>query len=109
MRFTRIRIIFIFLLATSFRLSAQTAYLDSLKKCFRTNDTIRTRLDAILNLSGSYINQNKFDSAFYYIDLAMPLAQTDSLQDQLASLYSNKAVGYIYQGSNSQALSSIMK
>jgi serine phosphatase RsbU (regulator of sigma subunit) len=104
------RLIFILFFIFSFhQFIAQTKVVDSLRNCFLTNSDIKHKLGAVITLSGVYIGQNKFDSAFYYIDSAIPLAQSDSLQDQLASLYSNKSIGYIYQGSNSQALNDIMK
>jgi serine phosphatase RsbU (regulator of sigma subunit)/tetratricopeptide (TPR) repeat protein len=103
-----------FLLLFFFTLSihpsvAQTKYVDSLEDCFRTSPLVRNKLDAALNLSGNFIGRNLFDSAFFYIDHAIPLVQNDSFQDQLASLYSNKAIAYVYQGSNSQALNNIMR
>ena len=109
MHFLRNSILFLFSILFFQQLSAQDKYVDSLRNCFFTNSNVKNRLDAVINLSGNFIGQNHFDSAFHYIDLAIPMAQNDSLQDQLASLYSNRAIGHVFQGSNSQGLNSIMK
>lgn len=109
MRFIRNTILSFLIIFSISGIFAQTKYLDSLKDCFRKDLLVKNKIDAALNLSGNYIGQNIFDSAFHYIDLAIPLAQDDSLQERLASLYANKAIGYVYQGSNSQALSNIMR
>ncbi|CAN5324778.1 hypothetical protein BH10BAC1_BH10BAC1_12810 [soil metagenome] len=109
MRITiKISLLFLFmLLGTS--IVAQSKWIDSLQNCYRTTLNIKTKLKAAISISGYFVGSNLFDSAFYYIDSAIPLAQNDSLQDELASLYSNKSIAYIYQGSNSEALSNIMK
>lgn len=105
-----IRFYFLLLFALGVQsLSAQSKYMDSLRRCFYTSSNIKARLDAVINLSGGFVSINAFDSAFHYIDVAIPLAQADSLLSELASLYSNKSIAYIYQGSNSQALNDIMK
>jgi serine phosphatase RsbU (regulator of sigma subunit) len=88
---------------------AQQKHLDSLKKCFFANPLVENKLNAAISLSKNYIGQNIFDSAFRYIELAIPLAQTDSLQPYLESLYANKSVACIYKSNNSQALNNIIK
>ncbi|MGZ4058583.1 MAG: tetratricopeptide repeat protein, partial [Bacteroidia bacterium] len=109
MHFKRNSILFFFFILSFHQLDAQSKYRDSLRNCFYSNPQIRKKLSAVINLSGNYIGQNHFDSAFHYIDLAIPMAQNDSLRNELASLYSNRSVAYLYQGSNSQALNNIMK
>ena len=109
---TKTNLILLFFFIVFFHsLNAQTQHLDSLKKCFHTNPSIKKRLDAAINLSGSFVQTNLFDSSFHYINLAIPLAENnDSLRNELASLYSARAITFIYKGSNnSQALNSIMK
>ena len=106
----RFKIKFLFLFILSFnQMNAQNQWVDSLRNCFYANPNVKSKLSAEIILSGSYIGKNQFDSAFHYIDLSIPLAQNDSLKDELASLYSNQAIAHVYQGSNSQALNSIMK
>lgn len=102
-------ILFSIFLLSSTQIVAQSKWLDSLKKCYLTDRNLVNKINAAINISGHFIGENVFDSAFYYIDIAIPLAQDDSLKDQLATLYSNKAIAYLYQGLNSQALTTIMK
>ncbi len=97
------------MIGCSASLSAQNAWADSVRTAFYSSTDAKVKVSSAINLSGSFVGSNLFDSALYYIDLALPLAQNDSLRDQLASLYVNKSIAYLYQGSNSQALSSIMK
>jgi serine phosphatase RsbU (regulator of sigma subunit) len=110
MSFTKKLFLLLFFIFSLHQLAAQKSYVDSLKKCFWTNPNIKEKVNAAIYLSGNYGGKSHFDSAFHYIDIAIPLAQNDSLQRELASLYSNKSIIYIFQGhNNSIALNSIMK
>lgn len=83
--------------------------MDSVRRSYYSAKDPKVKIDGAINLSGGFVGENHFDSALYYINQAIPLAQADSLRDQLASLYVNRSIAYLYQGSNSQALSSVMK